>query len=238
MTCEERKDLMLLYVTDALDAAEAAEVRAHLATGCPACAGSLAEAHAILAHIPLATDRVAPPSSAKEKLMNRISGAERGPIPMPTTRPARSGVGRMIFASAIAACIGALIVGATLWWPERQKAQLVERQNVQLVALAGGEPQPKASGRILWDKDKNNWHVYIFDLKPPAPGQEYELWFITPAQKKVPAGMFTVDASGKASITVKVPADLGPIALAAVTNEPIGGVQQPTGSIQLYGEVK
>ena len=229
---------MLLFVTDALDASEAAEVRAHLASGCPECAGALAEARAVVALLPRALDRVAAPAGAKQKLMNRIGGADRAPMPISSGRPTRFGVGRMLLTSAIAACIGAMIVAAALWWPARDKARLVEGRNVQLVALGGGASQPKASGKIFWDKQKNDWHVYVFDLKPPAPGQEYELWFITPQQKKVPAGTFTVDASGSASMVVQVPAGLGPIAVAAVTNEPLGGLPQPSGSVQLLGEVK
>jgi anti-sigma-K factor RskA len=239
---------MLLYVTDALDASEQAEVRAHLATGCPACAGALAEAQAVVAHVPMALDRIEPPTSVKQKLMERIDRSESAPIPVtrtpgqsaapPRISSARSSISRTILTSAIAASIGALIVAATLWWPAQKKVNLVENENVKLVAMAGADLQPKASGKIFWDKQKNDWHVYVFDLKPPAPGQEYELWFITPGQKKIPAGTFMVDASGKASLVVKVPADIGPIALAAVTNEPLGGLPQPSGQVQLLGEVK
>ena len=44
---------MLLYVTDGLEPAEAQELRAHLASGCPQCAGALAEAQATVGHLPM-----------------------------------------------------------------------------------------------------------------------------------------------------------------------------------------
>ncbi len=75
-------------------------------------------------------------------------------------------------------------------------------------------------------------------MKPPPPGREFELWFITPEQKKVPAGTFGVDVDGKAELVVQMPADLGLVALAAITDEPLGGSPQPTGAIQLAGKVE
>jgi len=236
LTCDERRDLLLLYAADALEDVEASDLRAHLATGCPTCAGALAEAKAVIGNLPLALPPVTPPDSARAKLMAKVRS-----VPAASRRPAASSPMRLfpiVIASAIAACLSAIVVGAALWLPARAKARLVDSSHVQLVSLGGGEPQPHASGRIFWDRQSDKWHVVVFDLKPPAAGKEYELWFITPEQKKVPAGMFTVDRNGSGSIDVKLPANIGPIALAAVTDEPIGGVAQPTGSIQLAGAVK
>ncbi len=72
MTCDQRQDLLLLYVSDALEADEAAELRGHLQGGCPVCAGHLAEAQALMASLPLALDPVMPPPGLKTRLMQRI----------------------------------------------------------------------------------------------------------------------------------------------------------------------
>ena len=50
-------------------------------------------------------------------------------------------------------------------------------------------------------------------------------------------GTFDVDATGSATHRVAVPEDVGTIVAAAVTDEPVGGVPQPTGTIRLLGAV-
>jgi hypothetical protein len=107
---------------------------------------------------------------------------------------------------------------------------------VQVVSLGGAET-PQAAGRIFWDRPRGEWRFYAADLKPPGPGRTYELWFITADQKKIPAGTFNVDASGEGELVVKVPEGVGKLALAAVTDEPEGGVPQPTGKIHLVGNL-
>jgi hypothetical protein len=117
--------------------------------------------------------------------------------------------------------------------------RIVEAQDLRLVALktpeASGAGGP--TGRILWDPAQRKWYIYVFDLKPPAPGRIYELWFITPDQKKVPAGLIAVGPDGRGSAVAELPKDLGPVALAAITDEP-GLVQAPTGQIHLVGQVQ
>src|SRR6478609_1141917 len=72
MNCEQRRDLMPLLLVDALEPAEAAALRAHLATGCPRCAAYLAEADATLAYLPYALDPVDPRPEARDRLMERV----------------------------------------------------------------------------------------------------------------------------------------------------------------------
>jgi anti-sigma-K factor RskA len=218
---------MLLYVTDGLDAGERAELVAHLASGCPACAGALAEAQATVAHLPLVADQVMPPKSARDKLFARVAAGVSQPV-----RKARRWM-----SLAVAACIGAILAGGAVWVTLQKQLAPIKASQLQLVSLTS-QTQPKARGRVLWDHDHGRWHVTVFDMAPPPPGKTYELWFITPGGSKVPGGTFDVDATGRGSLIASVPAGIGPIAVAAVTDEPIGGVNAPTGSIQLVGEIK
>lgn len=112
---------------------------------------------------------------------------------------------------------------------------LLDTQNLTLVSLPPKEPG-QAHGRILFDVANRTWHVRVFDLKPLPPGKTYELWFITPDQKKIPAGTFDVDPDGNGSIMVSVP-DNVQVALTAITDEPVGGSPQPTGTVQLAGQI-
>lgn len=117
-----------------------------------------------------------------------------------------------------------------------QTVNFLRSRRLIVASLDAGETQPEnAWGRLFWDQDRGVWHFYASGMKPAGEGKTYELWFITKDQKKVPAGLFNVDSSGQTVLTVPLPPDIGPLAMAAVTDEPAGGVPQPTGSIQLVG---
>lgn len=115
--------------------------------------------------------------------------------------------------------------------------QVLRTRKLIVASLEGGESQPGAWGRVFWDQENQVWHFYAAGLRPAGLGKTYELWFITADQAKVPAGTFDVNAAGEGVLIVPVPAAIGTIALAAVTDEPAGGVPQPTGSIQLAGPI-
>ncbi|HEV2292483.1 MAG TPA: anti-sigma factor [Tepidisphaeraceae bacterium] len=264
MTCEQCRELLPAFLSGDLSPAEQEAVNIHLAGGCPGCAGAFVEEQATVALLGFSLDPIPPPPLAKARLMERVTaGGDLNVAARETAgasdarKPAERG--RWLRALAVAALV-ALVIGAGYHLLERRRSQqrivalqrviedrdtrlaqlqsLVTTGQLSLIALDGSKPQPNASGRVFWDKDSGRWHVFVFDMQPPPPGREYELWFITADQKKVPAGTFGVDARGRGELVVQVPADLGPLALAAVTDEPVGGSPQPTGAIQLVGEVK
>ena len=250
---------MLLYAADALDAAEREALRAHLASGCPQCAGALAEAEATVAHLPQSLTPATPPKQARDRLMQRVLADQTSPgvkAPAANWRPYATAAAVLVVLGGVALKLvsdhyqrqlavangeknllqGRLDDDQQQLVELRRMKQMIGTSNLDLVKLASQET--KAHGRILWDHDKGRWRVEVFDLSPPAPGREFELWFITPDDRKIPAGTFRVDASGRGIHEVDVPKDIGPIKLAAITDEPIGGVQQPTGSIRLLGNVQ
>jgi hypothetical protein len=219
-----------------LPPAEKEELRAHLAAGCPVCAGSAAEARAIAAALPLALDVSEVPSPAVfESLVRRIHQEYAEPNRLrlaPVARRSR------FIPAAIAASLAALITGGVMWQWLGETHRLVTTPDLQFVSLAGAAPQPTAHGRVFWDKTHPSWHVYFFDLKPPPIGKEYELWFITAKGEKLAAGTFGVDAQGNAQLVAQLPPNIGPLAAAAVTDERLGGVSAPQGSIQLLGKIE
>jgi len=277
MPCGERRDQWMLYAADALDPVECDALAAHLAGGCPRCAGSLAEAEAALAHLPLALEAVPPSENVRATLMRRVQAAPRaapagvslpatGAAP-PRTRPASPPPSRAggWLRPALAAIAATVVTAVALTVPgtqarrdllarvEAQDREIVRLRGaveaaaetvrvlrspaVRVVALSGTEAQPRAAARIFWDPSRRTWHFYAAALRAPAPGRTYQLWFITPAQEKIPAATFDVDARGEAAIEVAIPAGLDAIAVAAVTDEPAGGSPQPTGSIHLAGAI-
>lgn len=254
MTCDEAKDLITLYASGALPDDEAAALCAHLASGCPRCAGALAEAQATVAHLALSLPPDPASPVAWKVIESRISapgksapGSFSAPAPARRIGPAmatrpRGGVSwfSALSMSAIAAAVGALIVGGLLWNQIRdlsQDAQPADARQLQFVSLAG-QHQPQAHGHVLWDLDHRFWHVCVFDLKPLPPGKTYELWFITDQGKKVRAGTMDIGPSGEAMVNVPVPDNIGRVTVAALTDEIAGGVDQPQGQIQLLGKVE
>lgn len=119
-----------------------------------------------------------------------------------------------------------------------QSIHLLQSPAVQLVSLEGTPARPQAKARVFWDKEKDAWHVVASGLAPTAPGKTYELWLINADQKKIPAGTFDVGPDGEGQSLAKPPPDAGRIVALAVTDEPAGGVPQPTGRIQLLGHVQ
>lgn len=239
MTCEELHNLVAAYALGAVDPAEADAIRAHLATGCPQCAGALAEAKAVIAAIPLELTPISPPAHVRERIMQRLTPAPAIAAPSPQTLPhprenARRPVWSAVIWSAMAACLA--VVFTSLWFRAHPTAVVpfMSSPDLSLVSLSGGSPQPRARGRIFWDKDRHIWHVQVFDLAPLPPQKAYELWIITPA-RKLPSVTFSVNSAGDAAFTAPVPAN-EQIAAAAITDEPAGGVASPTGKIQLLGK--
>jgi len=127
MTCEERRDILIPFLLGSAEPAEAAEFQAHLARGCPLCAGALAEAEATLHQLPLALKTIAAPAGAWESIESRLSlreqlepGTDSVPavLTAPFTPPKRS---TAWIGWAVAAAV-AIAIGIPLWNAQQQLA--------------------------------------------------------------------------------------------------------------------
>jgi anti-sigma-K factor RskA len=223
VSCAERKDLLLLYAFDQLEPEEVAPLLAHVHAGCPRCAGELTAARTVAGHMALAAEPVSPSPRVKTRVMAAIA-------------PRRS---LRVLPIAGAALLAASITAIAILIPAQRGINTLraELAAARVVSMSGAGPQPQAAARIFWDEQNGTWHVYLANMKPSDPGRTYQLWFITPEQKKVSAAVFDVGSQGVGEIVVRVPRELGKIAVAAVTEEPSGGVPQPTGAIQLVGQL-
>ena len=272
MTCQERQDLIPLLALGTLESEEAQEIRAHLAGGCPACQGRMAEADAMLAMLPATLTTVAPPAQAREKLMPRVDAAARRNAPIPL--PARSsGGGWKIGPPLLGLAAGFLIASGiffirlsnerheTVALRDRNQSVLkeaaekdlqmnqlksdvlmmheavktVSAPTVQMVKMNGAAAQPNAHAHLFVDREGLMLLFCGDKLKSPGDKRTYELWLVS-GDKKIPAGTFTPDAKGEVAMITKIPPGIGPLAKAAVTDEPAGGMPQPTGNYQLLAE--
>jgi len=81
---------------------------------------------------------------------------------------------------------------------------------------------------MFWDHRANTWTLIAHDLPELKAGRTYQLWLVT-ASAKISAGTFQPQ-NGDAVVraTYALPADQ--LKALAVTEEPAGGVPQPTGA--------
>jgi hypothetical protein len=269
MNCDQRRDLMPLLLLDGLEPAEAAALRAHLATGCTRCAGHLAEADATLAFLPYALDAARPTAGAKERLMGRLGEhVELAPRREAARRRRRWTPAwlRRVAPAAVAACLTFVATASYMMHVQHRRDEAFGRQlaserrevasreqsnrelvtqtsllrspSLRLIRMDGGAAQPKASARALWDANRQAWHFYAYNLEQLAPKEAYELWFVTPYGRKVPAATFRPNELGNAYLVASVAKDVGPVSGAFVTDEPSVGTFQPTGTTHLSGKLE
>ncbi|HEX4796426.1 MAG TPA: anti-sigma factor [Humisphaera sp.] len=261
MTCEQAKDLIPQFALGALEPAEATELRAHLASGCPTCEGELAAANAMLEMLPLALPPARPPAGVKERLMMRVM-SESTPKKVVSGTSLGWKIGPAIIGLAAGILLTLLVLasriksqGDTVALLNRQIEQKNEdihnlrgdvdrsqkeihslvAQSAEMLNLKGTDKQPQAAAQVYVDRNNHRVLFRAEQIQGLAPGKTYELWLVSQDNRKIPMGMFTADENGKAMMDMPMPPGIGPIAMVAVTDEPAGGMPQPTGSFQLMG---
>jgi anti-sigma-K factor RskA len=250
-------ELAAVYAVGALDGDDLRRFEAHLAEGCERCALALREGHEALARVALAGTPAIPPPAVKVALLRRVAAADRRPVP---TRSRASWV-PWAAATAAVAVVTAMLTGglvasryeARLGLMARETAAVRERLQrdeaalreqmalyrgvvellrdpaTRVVDLQGTGPSLEATGRMIWH-EQTGGQLFVANLPPAPAGKAYELWTLGgPAPQ--PAGLFQVDASGRATHRVKPVA--GPTPKFAVSLEPEAGVPAPTGPIVL-----
>jgi anti-sigma-K factor RskA len=245
-----------VYALGALDGEERARFEEHLAGGCAACAGTVREHAEALADLARDVPPMIPPAHVKADLMRRVAagaGSRTSPrrrrLLRWTVASAAAVVGVSAFVAAFVATryearIGLMAretsrIRADL---HRQEAELRDRlalsQGVidllrdpasRVVALRGTGANAEAWARLVWH-DASGGYLLVANVPAVPAGKVYELWTISAGQPR-PAGVFTVDASGRA--THPVAPTRAPVDVFAVTLEPEGGVPAPTGPIVL-----
>ena len=234
-------ELAAPFALGALDPAERVAFERHLETcaDCRAEVQSFREVAGLLAQgAPAAT----PPPALRERVLR--TAREVRPI---ATR--RRGV--LPWAAAAAAAI-AVVAGYGYWRARAENralqatvatatAQLDSTRQVIAALLDSGvaitdlAATGKApSMRLYWNRTRNIVVVAAFDLPPAPAGRTYQLWAIEKGRAPVSVGVFSSSPTGRAIITLQMPAGVQP-EVSAVTEEPAGGSPQPTQQPFLVG---
>lgn len=245
------RELLPLYVLGALEGTDECDVVcAHLATGCPECAGELADHTRAATAIPLSLAPIRPRASSRAALEKKLASAPAAVVPMhtPARRPGPSWVWIALpAAAAAAAVIAAVNLNEQLRWErnrhwedakeitdlsvEMDSLHRVIAKNdaltgalatgdAQVIALGPAAPGQTGTGHIIWNKKDRTWTLLASGMKPLAKDQVYELWFIKNGADPRSAIRFEPGENGVVRQTIAVPADMPQIDVAAVTLEP------------------
>ena len=255
MSHEPFETLAPVYAVGALDGDDLRRFEAHLREGCVECDAVVRDATEALAQLAREAPATIPPAHVRDALLRQVQSSAR-PRP-PRFRLLRWGALTAAAVLAAAAFTGGVVASRyekRLGALAREAGRIREearRQEVALrdelaaaqavhallrdpatrvITLGGLAAAPGASGRMLWN-DRVGGRLYVTGLTPAPAGKTYELWAIAGAAPK-PAGLFDVDAEGRAVRPV-APVDEGPVKIFAVTLEPAGGVPAPTGPMVL-----
>jgi hypothetical protein len=113
---------------------------------------------------------------------------------------------------------------------------LVTLPETRVASLAGLAAAPQARARIVWHQTRQEAVLVATGLTPAPPGKAYELWIIAKAAP-VPAGVFQVDARGRAVFRLPPGLSYLDVKTFAITVEPEAGTLAPTGPMVLAGAV-
>jgi anti-sigma-K factor RskA len=221
---EELHDLTAAYALDALGADEARAYEAHL-RGCTRCQQelvSLSEAANALAY---AVDGPQPPPDLRARILDAARKERQNVIPF-----RRRAFASFAWPVAAAAATVAIAVGA---WAatlasdlQAERSARAERERaLAVLGEVDAERIPVGGRDGALVVRANGEAVLVAALDPPPEGKIYEAWVIVDG-KPLPAGVF--DVSGRTAVHVLTrPVPDG--AVVAVTVEPDGGVDRPTG---------
>lgn len=232
-------DLLPGFALNCLDEEEALRTTFHLSE-CEACRAELASFQKVADRLGYAASTADPPPELKKNLMDSISRGE------PLKRRASAGPGKLSgrlgslpFTWGLAGLLLIVALGLSnlfLWQQVNRMQAAAVSDSFQVVALAGTEVNPDASGMIVISADGKHGTLIVDKLPSLDPGMEYQLWLIEDGNR-LSGGTFTVSQDGYASLWVGAPKPLGSFPAFGVTIEPSGGSPAPTGSKVLGGEL-
>jgi hypothetical protein len=251
MSHEEAFVVLDAVALDALEGAERDAVLAH-AEGCEICKAELSQLRDTAAFLafssPLGADTATKSRSRIHSRLMARAGAEseeryprtavQHPRPANTTRPLAWRRAEWITAAA-----SVLLVASTAMLAyyardrENLRVAVMHRDSV-IAGLTGkdvammtltstGSKAPFA--HMFWDRATNMWTLVAHNMPELKAGRTYQLWLVT-SKAKISAGTFEAK-NGDAMVRAMYPLAPNELMALAVTEEPAGGMPQPTGSM-------
>jgi anti-sigma-K factor RskA len=239
------RDLLGAFALGAVDAEEAASVRAHLAT-CAECQAEMAELWLAVDSLPDAIEPMDPPPALRDRIAAAIMAESAAPNPLalsvtpstepvptiatapPVPEPIRKPASFWSRATpwAAAAAILLLLSAGLLVWNLRLREQMATAPATETIALAPTDAAPEARGEVTYLPQDDLFILDVRDLPPLEPDQVYEVWLIGEDGVPAPAGVFDQPTDQHAIVadrdhydTLAITAEPGPLGTEAPTGE-------------------
>lgn len=117
-----------------------------------------------------------------------------------------------------------------------ESASLRSNANATVYQLVPTENGPANANAQAWFSIQGSGVLSVANMPQLNDGEVYQLWYGTDSPTTpIPGGTFTVDDAGQGFMLI--PADVGPISSIAISAEPSGGSQLPTGPVLLSSDV-
>ena len=232
MDADRIHELTAPYVLDALGEAEEREYEDHLRR-CPRCREELSALQEASTALAYAVDTPAPSPALRERILAQAQRERPNVVPL---RP------RWVLpaAASLAAAAASVALGVGIWTSslssdlerEREAREDLARAT-QILAQPGSDRVPisGAEGTLLV-APTGEAVLVVSGLHPAPEGKTYEAWVIVGKDPK-PAGIFE---AGDEHTVVALERAVPENAVVAVTLEPDGGVDRPTGASLFQAE--
>ena len=232
---EHVTDQIAAYALNILEADEAAQVAAHLAT-CTSCQAELSDYQEVSGLLALAAPEVTPSPSLKQQLMQEIAQPQDKPeTAVPPRQTSSAGwlekmrgwfQKRPLWQPALALGLIVLLISN---FQLRQRLDEVSRPaGFGTVTLIGEEINPIATGIIIISADGEHGTLVVQDLPMLPDTEEYQLWLVKDGQRASGA-VFNVDEDGYRAVWLQSDDPLASYERFGITIEPAGGSPGPTG---------
>ena len=236
-THDHFRELIEAYAIGSLDAAERAELEAHLAGGCSECLKALEEARWLVSQLAYLAPNAEPSDMLRGRLLQTVraeaaAGSQIRQARVPSTGIPLwlwAGVAALLLFSVYSAWNDQKLRGAVANLQQQAEAQRAERQKLERELVAAKTQahevmiwsDPKSKKIMLPAKDPKMpqleamWHpdmgLVVRGWKVPSPGEKrvLQLWLIPKKTggKPMPSMTFWPDADGKFSAMVENPPD-------------------------------